>query len=332
MISFVKPVSLSRVDRRAFTLIELLVVIAIIAILIGLLLPAVQKVREAAARAKCENNMKQLGIAFHGYHDVYNGFPVEGETQGVGWPIRIMPFIEQGSVYNLVWPLFQTAYNNDLAQTPPNAAPSAAIAAQYKTAAQQVNATMVVPIFLCPSRRTTTVGPMIDYCGAYHAGLTENALASYTSTTGLNTILDTYTLGPTAQGVMMTVISAGTSNTILTAHKNLEPQDYNGGMIGQDAGYAYTYLTNPMGNPFDHMRWADSGGSGTSSGKGYTQDTPTVDNNHMGGAHIAGSPVLFGDGSVRIYTYGYVDNSGMNDDAVFQALWAYNRGITVTPP
>jgi prepilin-type N-terminal cleavage/methylation domain-containing protein len=90
--------------RRGFTLIELLVVIAIIAILIALLLPAVQQAREAARRTQCKNNLKQMGLALHNYHDTYLMFPPGALASSVGgwgasWYMRILPYIDQAPVY-----------------------------------------------------------------------------------------------------------------------------------------------------------------------------------------------------------------------------------------
>jgi prepilin-type N-terminal cleavage/methylation domain-containing protein/prepilin-type processing-associated H-X9-DG protein len=93
-------------NRRAFTLIEILVVLAIIAVLIGLLLPAVQRIREAASRSKCQNNLKQIGLALHQYHDNNRAFPIGHSTDQpsepyplIGWPARILPYIEQDALW-----------------------------------------------------------------------------------------------------------------------------------------------------------------------------------------------------------------------------------------
>ena len=104
--------------KRAFTLIELLVVIAIIAILIALLLPAVQQAREAARRTQCKNNLHQIGLALHNYHDVFNLFPSISSSsttqiapspcpgwilsQGFSWQVKILPYIDQAPIFNLI--------------------------------------------------------------------------------------------------------------------------------------------------------------------------------------------------------------------------------------
>src|SRR5438105_4667040 len=99
----------SREPRRAVTLIELLVVIAIIGVLVGLLLSAVQRVREAAARAKCQNNIRQLGLALHQYHDVRNSFPQGHHRLALiryepmpfsGWTLSVLPYLEQQPLYD----------------------------------------------------------------------------------------------------------------------------------------------------------------------------------------------------------------------------------------
>jgi prepilin-type N-terminal cleavage/methylation domain-containing protein len=130
-------------NRQAFTLIELLVVIAIIAILIALLVPAVQKVREAAARAQCGNNLKQMGLAVHSYHDANKVVPHTRRDTMETWAVLILPYLDQGALFNQ-WNMSLDYYS------------------QAANVRQQV-----VPVYICPARRNSG-GQVLSTAGDVH--------------------------------------------------------------------------------------------------------------------------------------------------------------------
>jgi len=194
--------SLSR-RRQGFTLIELLVVIAIIAILIALLVPAVQKVREAAARAQCQNNLKQMGLACHMYNDTYKKLPPgwvvansgnPAPSPGWSWSCVILPYIEQG-------PLFNTINGG----APPDLkTPGAPPAATANTPIMSV-----IPIYRCPSDSATD---------------TNSNFGNYSTT---NYVCNRWVLGPDDKAAPLPTslavnrIPDGSSNTILIGERDM---------------------------------------------------------------------------------------------------------------
>lgn len=157
----------SSAHRRAprlaegFTLIELLVVIAIIAILVALLLPAVQQAREAARRSQCKNNLKQLGLAFHNYHDTHNCFPfsyfVGSNLNASTWAVQLLPYIEQSALFDQ-WDSRVSAFNEGPAIFPSMAAAVSQNLQVIRTPIQ---------VFMCPS---TSADDIHDYGLPANAG------------------------------------------------------------------------------------------------------------------------------------------------------------------
>jgi prepilin-type N-terminal cleavage/methylation domain-containing protein/prepilin-type processing-associated H-X9-DG protein len=277
-------------SRPAFTLIELLVVIAIIAILIGLLLPAVQKVREAAARSKCQNNLKQIGLALHNYHDVNMQFPSAGNNaivnyqslgtpfppnnnQSGSWAFQILPYAEQKQVYD--------------------GGGGTTIAAQ-----QTLAANALIPIYFCPSRRAPTTIASTGRGGFDYYGNGQNNPGGNFGGCPSNIVYEGVFRPHCASRINMLGITDGTSNTIGVGEKNVCLRQLNTGSdVVDNQGYSWGWDGGNTGN-WDNTTLANNGNRGVQPD--LTASTNCNQGSHgYGASHPGGMNALFMDGTVR---------------------------------
>ncbi len=307
-----------RGNRRGFTLIELLVVIAIIAILIGLLLPAVQKVREAAARMSCSNNMKQLGIALHSFHDANNRMPPGGgddtppfgtATSGWGssWKVYILPYIEQDNLhrqwqYNQWSSGWQNANNLSLVNKvtiKPYRCPSSTLPDFHPSSTTNVTNSFQMFTSYVGVAGTSIDSPINTNIGCCNGSGNRNGGSGILHTNGQ---------------VTMVGITDGTSNTILVGEQSDHLRDANNrpyipgtGAITSQGPHGWTMGAGGGGvgasngeRQFNIVttRWMiNQRGLGTGSANGTNENSGS--NIPFSSGHTGGAQMLMGDGSVR---------------------------------
>jgi prepilin-type N-terminal cleavage/methylation domain-containing protein/prepilin-type processing-associated H-X9-DG protein len=301
-------------SRRAFTLIELLVVIAIIAVLLGLLLPAVQKVREAAARVKCQNNLKQIALATHNYHDAYQKLPYavldrqSGELLDsfVSGLIQILPYLEQDAVAKRWDP-----------KKPRNDSSTEAILGYSNASLQK----MLIPTYVCPTMNPPS-GPLAEdrgYCSyLFASGTPDVQNFHYATTPGApepafdgaivplkNPQKPANQGSPNTQRTNLASIADGTSNTFLAGETDFKPQGVPSTSYG--GVWAYGYIGYNWGTTFHLFN------KHTNTGAVYG----AFRSEHPGGGHFA-----LADGSVRFLREGI-------DAATYHALGTRAGGEVV---
>lgn len=319
--------------KRGFTLIELLVVIAIIAILIALLLPAVQQAREAARRSTCKNNMKQMGLALHNYHDVYNTFPIGtrySNNKPNNWRFALLPYMDQANIYEQA----KTVAGSDVNFWEGSGG-------TYNGDTLLFKDKVITPIYMCPS----SADPAISYAngvagqgsqshqyvgimGAYPdpAGRTnvsyETQYNSFATNTGCLLINECKGMRDVTDGSSNTII-IGEQSRISSSNPVLKRSDYTSGWAGTSvtgtvaqwiAGSAMQHKFGTGVTSVFHSPNPSS--TGTEANAQWDWNTPLT-SYHTGGAHV-----LLADGGTRFL-------SENTDLLVIQKLSVRDDGLTI---